>query len=407
MRLGSLLRQAVLALWRHKARSALNALGVTIGVASVVWVIAIGEAGSARAMDQLHALGDNLVWIEAGARNVNGVRTGAYGMRNLMLGDAEAILREVPGIRRVSPNLDGSLLAVHETRNWTTHYRGVSPEYLEIKRWTVAAGGMFSDDDVERGSDICLIGQTVKEQLFGDADAVGEMVRVGMQPFQVVGVLAPKGQSATGQDQDDTIWFPYTTAMKKIRGGGQVWLDDILCSAESPQEVAPAADAISGLMRDRHHIGPDQDDDFNVRHPEELIQAQVAASQTLEALLVSIASVSLLVGGIGVMNVMLASVVERTRELGVRLAVGAPDWAIQAQFLVEAVLLTSLGGAAGVALSVAGASTLGKALGWPIHIPVEAIVVAVGCSVATGMIFGFLPARRAAMLDPIEALRAE
>lgn len=404
---GSLLRQAFKALARHKTRSALNALGITIGVASVVWVIAIGEAGSERAMAQLHSLGDNLVWVEAGARSVSGVRTGNYGMRNLLLGDADAILREVPQVRRVSPNLDGSLLVVHETHNWTTHYRGVSPDYLEIKRWTVATGGAFTDDDVQRASDVCLIGATVKQQLFGEQDAVGEMVRFGMSPFRVVGVLAPKGQSATGQDQDDTIMFPYTTAMKKIRGGGQVWLDDILCSASRPEDIADATIAITTLMRQRHHIGPEQDDDFNVRHPEELIQTQIQASHTLEALLFSIASVSLLVGGIGIMNVMLASVVERTREIGVRLAVGAPDWAIQMQFLFEATLLAVIGGAAGVALSEVGASTLARTLGWAIPIPPQGIAIAVGCSVATGVIFGFVPARKAARLDPIEALRAD
>ena len=402
-----LLRQALRALARHKTRSALNALGITIGVASVVWVIAIGQAGSARAMDQLHALGDNLVWVEAGARNVAGVRTGTYGMRNLTLGDAEAILREVPQVRRVSPNLDGTLLAVHETRNWTTHYRGVSPDYLEIKRWTIATGGAFTDEDVERAGSVCVLGQTVEKELFGDEPAVGETVRIGMEPFRVVGVLAPKGQSATGRDQDDTIWFPYTTAMRKIRGGGEAWLDDILCSAQRPEDIPPVAEAIAGLMRQRHHLAPEQDDDFNIRHPEELIKAQVQASQTLEALLVSIASVSLLVGGIGIMNVMLASVVERTREIGVRLAVGAPGWAIQAQFLVEAVLLTGLGGASGVATSVAGASMLARAVGWPLRIPAQAVVIAVGCSVATGLVFGFVPARRAARLDPIEALRAD
>jgi putative ABC transport system permease protein len=403
----SLLRQAFRALLRHATRSALNALGISIGVASVVWVISIGEAGSARAMAQLHALGDNLVWVEAGARNVNGVRTGTYGMRNLTLGDAEAILREIPQVRRVSPNLDGGLLVVHESHNWTTHYRGVSPEYLEIKRWSLAAGGLFTDQDVERASDVCVIGHTVKQQLFGDAEAVDEVVRIGMQPFHVIGVLAPKGQSATGQDQDDTIWFPYTTAMKKIRGGGEVWLDDILCSAQTPDEVAPAAEGIAALMRQRHHIAPEQDDDFNVRHPEELIQAQIRASDTLEALLVSIAAVSLLVGGIGIMNVMLASVVERTREIGVRLAVGAPAWAIQVQFLVEATMLACFGGATGVLLSVSGASMLSKTLGWSVPIPVPAVVVALGCSIATGVTFGFLPARRAAALDPIEALRAD
>jgi putative ABC transport system permease protein len=406
MPVGALIRHAFRALWRHKARSALNALGIAIGVAAVVWVVSIGETGSARALQQLDALGDNLVWVEAGSRNISGVRTGSYGMRNLTLGDAEAVVSEVPLIRRVSPNVDGTVLVVHEVQNWTTHFRGVSPDYLEIKRWTVTRGEIFTDEDVQRSTDVCVIGQTVKQHLFGDADAVGADVRIGMHPFRVVGELAPKGQSATGQDQDDTIWFPYTTAMKKIRGGGQTWLDDILCSAESPASVAPAATAITTLMRQRHHLGSEQEDDFNVRHPEELLQAQLQASQTLEALLGSVAAVSLVVGGIGIMNVMLASVVERTREIGVRLAVGAPDWVIQAQFLVESVLLTTFGSAAGVALSAAGTSVLESALGWPIALEPIALLVGVGCAVATGMVFGYLPARRAARLDPIEALRA-
>jgi putative ABC transport system permease protein len=403
----SLLLQAARALLRHKTRSALNALGITIGVASVVWVIAIGEAGSARAEAQLHALGDNLVWVEAGARNVAGVRTGAYGMRNLVVEDAEAILREVPGIRRVSPQVDGSVVIAREGHNWTTRWRGVSPDYVDIKRWTLAAGGTFTDEDVERAADVCLIGQTVKQQLFGEASADGEIIRVAAVPFRIVGVLAPKGQSASGQDQDDTIMVPYTTAMKKLRANGQTWLDDVLCSAQSHEDVAPAAVEIGTLMRQRHHLSPEQEDDFNIRHPEEIIQAQIDASRALEALLVSIASVSLLVGGIGIMNVMLASVVERTREIGLRLAVGAPDWAIQAQFLAEAVLLTSFGGTLGVGVSIAGASALNRILGWPIPITVPAVAVAVGFSVATGILFGFLPARRAAKLDPIDALRAD
>lgn len=399
--------QALRALGRHKTRTALNALGIGVGVASVVWVIAIGEAGGAHATAQLSALGDNLVWVEAGARAINGVRTGAYGMRNLTIEDGQAILRDVPQIRSMSPNVDGSLLVVGTAHNWSTRWRGVSPDYFEIKRWTFASGESFTDDDVERATNVCVIGETVREQLFGDSDPVGEVVRIGMQPFRIVGLLAKKGQSASGSDQDDTLIVPYTTAFKKIRGNGQTWLDDVLCSARRPEDIAPAAKEISELLRQRHHLGDEQDDDFNIRHPEELIKAEIDASHTLETLLVSIAGVSLLVGGIGVMNVMLASVVERTREIGVRLAVGAPDWTVQAQFLAEAVLLTGFGGAAGVGVSVGAAPLLGRILGWAVPIPPLGVAVALGFSVATGLVFGFLPARKAARLDPIEALRAD
>jgi putative ABC transport system permease protein len=403
----ALLLQALRSLGRHKTRTALNSLGIAVGVTSVVWVIAIGEAGGARATEQLHALGDNLVWVEAGARATSGVRTGTFGMRNLMLEDGEAILREVTEIRSMTPNIDGTLVLMGETRNWTTHWRGVSPEYFDIKRWGFASGGSFGADDVERAVNVCVVGETVSRQLFGDRDPVGQIVRIGSQPFRVVGLLAPKGQSASGSDQDDTLVVPYTTAIKKIRGNGQAWLDDVLCSTRRPEDIAPAVKAIHALLRQRHHLAIEQDDDFNIRHPEELIKAEIDASNTLEALLVSIASVSLLVGGIGVMNVMLASVVERTREIGVRLAVGAPDWAVEAQFLVEAVLLTSIGGAVGVCVSVSGAALIARMLGWPVPIPPVAIAVALGFSVATGLVFGFFPARRAARLNPIEALRSE
>ena len=388
-------------------RTVLSALGISVGVASVVWVIAIGGAGAARATAQLHELGDNLVWVEAGTRSVSGVRTGTFGMRNLTLEDGEAIAREVPEVRRMTPNVDGTLVVVGEASNWTTHWRGVSPEYFDIKRWTFASGGAFNADDVERATNVCAIGETVHRQLFGDRDPVGQVVRIGSQPFRIVGLLAPKGQSANGSDQDDTLVVPYTTGFKKIRGNGQVWLDDVLLSARRPEDIATAVEEIQGLLRQRHRLGAEQDDDFNIRHPEELIKVEIDASRTLEALLVSIASVSLLVGGIGVMNVMLASVVERTREIGVRLAVGAPDWAVQAQFLAEAVLLTALGGAIGVTLSVGMAPLIAHALGWQVPIPPLAVALALAFSVATGLIFGFLPARKASRLDPIEALRAD
>jgi putative ABC transport system permease protein len=404
--LGTLFVQAVRGVARHKTRSALSALGITVGVASVAWVIAIGEAGASEAEAQLRALGDNLVWVEAGTRNDHGVRSGAYGMRNLLFSDGQAIFEEIPEIHRMTPNIDGSVIVVGERRNWTTHWRGVSTAYFDIKRWTFAAGGPFLDEDVERASNVVVLGETVRRQLFDDANAIGEVVRVAGQPFRVVGCLAPKGQSAMGADQDDTIVLPYSTAMKKIRGGGPPWLDDVLLSARRPEDVPVAAAKIRSLIRQRHRLNEDQEDDFNIRHPEEILQAQVEARTTLEALLISIGGVSLVVGGIGIMNVMLASVSERTREIGVRLAVGAPDWAIQAQLLCESVLLALLGGLAGVVLSVLGTPTIAKWLGWPVSLPPNALLLATAAAAWIGVASGFLPARRASRLDPIEALRS-
>jgi putative ABC transport system permease protein len=398
--------EAARALLRNKVRTALTALSITIGIAAVVWVVAIGKAGAQRTEEQLQALGDNLVWIEAGSRNVAGVRTGSHGMTTLTAGDAQAILDEIPRIKSMSPQVDGTVLVIAGSRNWTTRYRGVSPSYLEIRRFAVASGNAFTALDVENAETVCLIGQTLKEQLFGPADPVGQDVRIGIQLFRVVGVLAPKGQSASGQDQDDTLLLPYTTVQKRLAAKGITWLDDIMCSATSPQDVTRAADEISDLLRQRHHLtGPD--DDFNIRRPEELLKAQLEASRTFAALLISVASVSLLVGGIGVMNVMLASVAERTREIGLRLAIGASAWAIQLQFLIEAVILSLFGGTLGVFFSVAGSSALGEILGWPVSIPPQAIALALIFSITVGIFFGYYPARKASRMDPIIALRNE
>jgi putative ABC transport system permease protein len=405
--IGVLLGEAVRAVARQRGRSALTALGIAIGIAAVVWVVAIGHAGSARAEDQLRELGDNLVWVEAGSRNVNGVRSGTHGMSTLTMGDDEAIREQVPFIKSVSPNLDGSLLLAHGDRNWTSHYRGVTPEYLDIKRWRLAEGERFTEDAVLHAANVCLIGETVRERLFGTEQAVGEVVRIGVQPFEVVGVLARKGQSGSGQDQDDTVMMPYSTVQKKLRPRGVTWLDDIMCSASLPQDVAPAVDQIVELLRQRHHIGPGDEDDFNIRRPEEVIKAQLETSETFSLLLVSVASVALLVGGVGVMNVMLASVAERTREIGVRLAVGATEGVVQAQFLIEAVVLSLFGGLAGVAVSIGGSFAIERVLGWPIVIPMQAFLLAIGFSIGVGVVFGFYPAWRAARLDPIDALRRE
>ncbi len=404
---GLFCREAVRALMRHKLRSALTTLGIMIGIAAVVLVVAVGQAGAARAEAELQKLGDNLVWIEAGSRNINGVRNGSHGTTSLTIDDAEAIRREVPLLKHMSPQVDGTVHLLSPTKNWTTRYRGETPDYLAIKRWDVALGASFSDDDVTQAASKVLLGETVRKELFGSDNPVGQVVRINGQLFEVSGVLTPKGQNTDGRDQDDWILLPYTTAEKKIRGGGLTWLDDILCSAVSPDAVGPAIEHIVAVLRDRHHIRAGQDDDFNIRRPDEVLKAQLEAARALELLLVSIASISLLVGGIGIMNVMLASVAQRTREIGVRLAIGARAGAIQLQFLGEAVTLSVAGGLCGVALSLAGRFVFEEALSWPIEIPVEAVVLAVVASAAVGMFFGFYPARRAARLDPIAALRHE
>jgi putative ABC transport system permease protein len=313
----------------------------------------------------------------------------------------------VPLIKSLSPSIDGRVLIAHERSNWTTGYRGVYPSYLDIKRWPVAQGAPFTDEQNERAASVCLIGETVRKSLFGQATAVGEMVRIAGQPFEVVGVLAPKGQSATGSDQDDTMLMPYGAAQKKIRGKGLTWLDDILCSAVSSEAVDPAVAQIVAILRERHHIADGADEDFNIRKPEEVIQAQLETNRTFSLLLLTIASVSMLVGGIGIMNVMLASVAERTKEIGLRLAVGASQGAVQWQFLAEAVVLSIFGGLLGVGASVAGATALERFLEWPMTIPVQSVVIAIGFSATVGVVFGFYPAWRAAKLDPIVALHKE
>jgi putative ABC transport system permease protein len=392
-------------LLRNKLRSSLTVLGITIGIAAVICVVAIGNAGQARVEQQLQNLGDNFVWIEAGGRAVNGVRTGPRGTKTLIYADAVAIKSQVPLIKNVSPNVDGSVQVIYGNQNWFTTFRGVSPEYFDIKRWMVDHGAVFAQDDVDRAADVCVIGQTVRRQLFGVEDPIGKVIRVRSLPCKVVATLAPKGLSLSGQDQDDTILLPYSTAQKKLLG--ITWLDDILCSAISQDVVKLAGQQIAALLRERHHLRPEEEDDVNIRNPEDVIQAQLEASHTLTLLLIAIASISLLVGGIGIMNVMLVSVTERTREIGVRVAVGATEEAIQLQFLGESVMLSAVGGAAGVLVGIVGSFFVGRALGWPMQMSVEAVILAALFSIAVGVFFGYYPARKASRLDPIEALRYE
>jgi putative ABC transport system permease protein len=399
--------EAFRAIGRHKLRSALTTIGITIGIAAVVLVVAVGRAGALKAEEQLRNLGDNVVWIEAGSRAVNGLWTGARGTNSLTLEDAEAIGRDVRLITRVSPNVDGRVLAAYERQNWTTGYRGVYTSYLDIKGWKIAEGAPFTSDQDAQAANVVLLGKTVRDHLFGAEPAVGKFIRVSGKPFTVVGVLAPKGQNANGYDQDDTVMMPFLTAQKRIQGKNISWLDDILCSAVSPEAIERAITEVTALLRQRHHIAAGEDDDFNIRRPEEVIKAQLKTNRTFSLLLLTIASVSMLVGGIGIMNVMLASVAERTKEIGVRLAVGASEGAVQIQFLAEAVALSLLGGTLGVFASWLGAYGFERFLGWPMPIPPNALLLALAVSVALGVFFGFYPAWRASRLDPIQALHRE
>ncbi len=405
MQFRSAFAMAFRALGRNKLRSALTMLGITIGIAAVICTVAIGEGGSRQIQDQLENLGDNMVWVEAGGRNVNGIRTGNDATKTLTVDDAKAILQDVPLIKILSPNSDGRVQVAYGNQNWNTFFRGDAPEFLTVRRWSIAAGSMFTQRDAERLANVCLLGQTVAQQLFGDDNPLGKTIRVANLPCDVIGILAPKGLSPYGQDQDDFILMPYTTVLHKLKGVD--WLDDIFCSAVSTAAIDAAQTQISALLRQRHHLRTDEPDDFNIRHPEDVLQAQEQASRTFTLMLASVASVSLLVGGIGIMNIMLVSVTERTREIGVRMAVGATEEDVQMQFLIEALALSLTGGAAGVFFGVGGSAGVSKMLQWPAIVSPVAIVIAAAFSAAIGIFFGYYPAHKASQLDPIEALRYE
>lgn len=401
----TIFREAMIALSRNRVRSALTMLGIIMGVAAFICVVAVGDAGSSRVEEQLNNVGDNMIWVEAGSRARSGVRIGSRGIKTLTVGDSKAVLEQIPGVKSASPNVDGHIQVVYGNQNWGTHYRGVSPEYFEIRKWEIRSGSAFTQDDLEKNAAVCVLGQTVATNLFGDDDPIGATINMNAVPFKVIGVTQAKGFSSTGWDQDDFVVMPLTTVQKRITG--VEWLDDIFFSARSRVEMPETTKQITALLRERHHLHAGDDDDFNIRTPEELIRAQLAAANIFTLLLGGAASLSLLVGGIGIMNIMLISVTERTREIGLRLAVGATEQQIQAQFLTEAVVMSLIGGAMGILAGVLGSFLLHNTLHWEMDLSSSTMAIAGLFSAAVGIFFGFYPARKASRLDPIEGLRYE
>jgi putative ABC transport system permease protein len=392
----------------NKMRSALTMLGIIIGVGAVIAMLAVGTGASKRIAEQISSMGSNLLIILPGATTAGGVRMGAGTQPTLTMADAEAIHRECPAVQDVAPVLNGVAQAIYGHQNWSTGVVGTSPSMLTVRDWPLASGRTFTEQDVKSATKVCLLGQTVVDNLFGDMDPIGQSIRIKNVPFIVIGVLATKGQSAQGQDQDDTIYVPVTTAQKKLFGTsfpGMVRI--IMVKAKSTEDLAPAEKQINELLRQRHHIGQKQENDFTVRNLTQIMQTAEQSTKVMTLLLGAIASVSLLVGGIGIMNIMLVSVTERTREIGIRMAIGAKTWDIRLQFIIEALTLSLIGGVAGIIAGISGSKIISMLAGWSTIISPLSILLAFGFSGLVGIFFGFYPAYKASLLDPIEALRYE
>jgi len=406
MELLATLRIAFRALARNKMRSVLTMLGIIIGVGAVIAMVGIGQGADQTMQRQIANLGSNMLFVSSGSVNRGGIRLGWGATKTLVRDDVTAMLKECPAVVAAAPGTQTTAQVVYGNDNWGTRITGTTPEYFDIRTWAFQGGASFTQDDVTNAANVAVIGETVRKNLFAATDPVGKTIRIGNLPFMVVGVLVAKGQSpAMNEDQDDTIIVPLTTLQKKITG--QTWLRFVMVSARSRSASYAAQQQIEGLLRDRHRIREGQDNDFTVRNLADLADLASEASKVMTALLGSIAGVSLLVGGIGIMNIMLVSVTERTREIGIRLAVGATEGEVQRQFLIEAVVMSLIGGAVGIVVGVGASLLIAATAGWPILVSSSAITGAAAIAMAIGIFFGYYPAQKAARLDPIEALRYE
>lgn len=402
LRLYSIAVVALRALRRNLLRSVLTALGIIIGVSCVITMVSIGNGAKSQVEKQISQLGQNIVTVFPGSANTGGMRGGWGSISTLTVEEAEAIEREVPGVAAVSPGFRDRSQIIGNGLNWNTQVQGESPAFIEIRQWPLASGAIFTEQDVKTAAKVCIIGETVRKQLYPETDPIGQSIRIRGQPFKILGVLTTKGVNFFGQDQDDVVVVPYSSGLRRLARRPN--LNQITIQAASPEIMDDVKADVTELLRQRR---PGRDDDFNVRTLDELVQAATATSRTMTQLLSAIAGVSLIVGGIGIMNIMLVSVTERTREIGVRLAVGARGHDIRLQFLAEAVVLSLLGGALGVALGLGASEFLSAKNNWPTLVSGDSVAIALACSAAVGVVFGFYPAHKAAQLDPIEALRYE
>jgi len=404
MKSSVLIRVAGESIKKNKMRTLLTMLGIVIGVGAVIIMVAVGQGAQRGIANQINALGTNLLVITAGASNTSGVSQGAQAFNRLTINDAEKLKREGTLFAGVTPVVMTRVQVLAGGTNWRTMINGVSTDWQAVRDWQTSSGDFFTDNDVRGMRKVAVIGQTVADNLFPGVDPVGSQIQIRNEPFDIVGVLAKKGQNAVGQDQDDVVIMPYTTAQTRLSGNTRIW--QILVSATSQQDITAAQQEAAAIMRESHKIG-DGDDDFTVRNQTEIANAAQGTTKIMTWLLASIASVSLIVGGIGIMNIMLVSVTERTREIGIRMAIGARGSDVLTQFLVESIVMSVLGGAVGLVVGVGGASLVARFTGWSTEVPIAAVALAIGFSAAVGVFFGFYPARKAAALDPIQALRYE